>query len=453
MSERKNRREIDKAIRHLIEYEGPNNAWVGRLDELEDEYLAPVADKLGLSLDEASDYFFDGPFEHMAFGFVFEEYATVRWDNDDHTLTDAYLKHRGWREEPTGRRYLQALGKSELKFWEITAVKPGASIDIREYGSKGKSIRVREKAATESLVQWDGLAARVLPMGNGNIFSGALLPFSPEAAGRVHSVLSAVPDTTRQMMQELVDRGEIDRIPDDMEALALETLYSELPRVAFLFWAVDTYVRANRLQPELRNMDDEPIELTQLRFPLCGERSLVVKALDSSSVLERETTDGCWAWFPKPYEEIAPEERVSILGHIELKDTALLLDTNSIARVERGGELLSSLLGSLVGLPLTVHENRELLSEENEPSELSAELTPELQEAMDTHLTNHYRQTLDDSIPMLNGKTPRECAADTALRNDVVGWLKYLENSNKRSSQSAYDFSWMWDELNLERDL
>ncbi|MGV0033624.1 MAG: hypothetical protein ACNYPE_01225 [Candidatus Azotimanducaceae bacterium WSBS_2022_MAG_OTU7] len=41
----------------------------------------------------------------------------------------------------------------------------------------------------------------------------------------------------------------------------------------FLFWAVDAYVKANRALPELRNMDDEPIELTQPRFSLLGERS------------------------------------------------------------------------------------------------------------------------------------------------------------------------------------
>jgi hypothetical protein len=452
MSERKNRREMDKAIRHLIEYEGPNDEWASRLDELEDEFLAPVADKLDLSLDEASDYFFDGYFGHMAFGFVFEEYATVRWDNDERTLIDAYLKHRSWREGSAGRRYLQALGESELKFWEITAVKPGAYVDIREYGSKEKSIRVKEKAATESLHQWEGLAARVLPMGNGKIFSGALLPFSPEVAARVHSVLSAVPDNTHQMMQELVDSGEIDALPDNMDTLTLETLYAELPRITFQFWAVDTYLRANRPPPELRNMDDDPIELTQLRFPLLGERSMVVRALDSSPVLERETDDGCWAWFPKPFEEIAPEERVSILGHIELKNTSLQLDTNSVARVERGGKLLSSLLGDLVGSPLTVHENLELFSEDDEPIEFGAELPPELQEAMDAHLTTHYRQSLDDSIPMLNGKTPRECAADPTLKNDVIGWLKYMENSDKRSPQPSYDFAWMWEELNLKRD-
>jgi hypothetical protein len=452
MSERKNRREIDKAIRHLIEYDGPNNEWATRLEALVDEFLAPVADKLDLTLDEASDFFFDGPFGHMAFGFVFEEYATVPWDNDEHTLIDAYMKHRGWREGTAGRRYLQAMGESELKFWEITAVKPGAYVDIREYGSNKKSIRVKEKAATESLHQWDGLAARVLPMGNGNMFSGALLPFSPEVAGRVQSVLASVPDNMRQMMQDLVASGEIDDLPDNMDEQALEAVYSELPHITFQLWAVDTYLRANRSPPELRNMDDEPIELTQLRFPLRGERSLVEKALDSSPVLERQSDDGCWSWFSKPFEDILPEERVSILGHIELKDTSLQFDANSVARVERGGKLLSSLLGNLVGSPLTVHVNQELMSEDDEAIDFGAELPPELQEAMNTHLTAHYRQTLDDSIPMLNGKTPRECAADPALRNDVIGWLKSMENSGKRSPQPSYDFTWMWDELNLERD-
>jgi hypothetical protein len=168
--------------------------------------------------------------------------------------------------------------------------------------------------------------------------------------------------------------------------------------------------------------------------------------------LKTRSDDGCWSWFSKSFEDILPEERVSILGHIELKDTSLQFDANSVARVERGGKLLSSLLGNLVGSPLTVHVNQELMSEDDEAIDFGAELPPELQEAMNTHLTAHYRQTLDDSIPMLNGKTPRECAADPALRNDVIGWLKSMENSGKRSPQPSYNFTWMWDELNLERD-
>jgi hypothetical protein len=451
MSERKSRREIDKAIHHLMEYEGPNDEWAGRLDGLIDEFLAPVAEKLAISLEDAGDYFLDEPFGHMTFGFAFEEYATARWNNEEQSLIEAYLKHRGWREGSIGRRYLQSLGDSELRLWEITAVKPGACVDIREYGSSKTPIRVNEKAASESLRQWDCLAARVLPMGNGNIFSGALLPFSPEVAGRIQSMLAAIPGSMRDRMQELVDSGEIEALPDDLDAVTRETLDSELPRIAFLFWAMDTYLHDNGPGPELRNMDGESIDLTQLRFPLLGESSLVMKALDSSEVLERDGESGYWVWYPIPADDISTEEPVSILGRIELKDTSLLLDTNSLARAERGGKMLASLLGDLVGSPLTIHDNLEMLSDDEEPVGLGADLPPELQEAMQAHLTRHYRQTLDEAIPMLNGKTPRECAADPALRADVIGWLKSMENTDTRSPGPSYDFTWMWEELNLER--
>lgn len=39
MSERKARREIDKAIRHLMDYTGPNDEWATRLDSLMDQFL------------------------------------------------------------------------------------------------------------------------------------------------------------------------------------------------------------------------------------------------------------------------------------------------------------------------------------------------------------------------------------------------------------------------------
>ena len=52
---------------------------------------------------------------------------------------------------------------------------------------------------------------------------------------------------------------------------------------------------------------------------------------------------------------------------------------------------------------------------------------------------------------MLSGKTPRECAADPALKADVIGWLKTWR-MQASTSQLKYDFSWMWDELHLERD-
>ena len=114
MSARNSRREIDKAVKHLMAYSGPNAEWEGRLDEVVYNLLDPVARKLEVDFEELEEFIFSGPYQHMFFGFAFEEYATVLWDNEKHNLIDTYLKHRGWREGPAGRRYLQALSQSML---------------------------------------------------------------------------------------------------------------------------------------------------------------------------------------------------------------------------------------------------------------------------------------------------------------------------------------------------
>jgi len=453
VSARKSRREIDKAISHLMNYTGPNEEWAGRLQMLENDLLLPVADKLDLDVEELSEFLTEGPFGHMVFGFLFEEYAAVPWDNEEHSLIGAYLKHRGWREGLAGRRYLQALNQSELGFWEVTAVKPGSHADLRPFGTQKKPIRVREKAATEALHQWDGLAARVLHLDGSYSFSGALLPFSPETAGRVLSTLELVSEQMQTLMQELVDKGELEALPDNIDESIRDAQDADLPEIVFQLWVMDAYLTLTAPSPEMRNMDGESIELIQLRFPLCSERTKVAAALKSAPFLDMEggSTDR-WIWLPKSTDSIQEGEHVNINGHVTLTDTSLHLEVNSRRRAELGGALLSALLGKLVGTPLTVHQNLEQMEQLNEAAVSPSDLPPDIEAAMEAHLTNHYRQTLDEPVQMLNGKTPRECAADPNLNNDVTRWLKHLENSSMQAGHPAYDFTWMWDELKLIRE-
>ena len=68
------------------------------------------------------------------------------------------------------------------------------------------------------------------------------------------------------------------------------------------------------------------------------------------------------------------------------------------------------------------------------------------------YLEQHYRDTLDQPIPALDGKTPRQAVRSTAGRKNVIDWLKTIENRSARQTGSPvaeYDFGWMWDELGL----
>ncbi len=61
-------------------------------------------------------------------------------------------------------------------------------------------------------------------------------------------------------------------------------------------------------------------------------------------------------------------------------------------------------------------------------------------------------------IPALGDRTPRQARRTKAGRQQLIEWLKYLENGETRRAaqkdEKPYDFTWMWQELGLaeERD-
>ena len=66
----------------------------------------------------------------------------------------------------------------------------------------------------------------------------------------------------------------------------------------------------------------------------------------------------------------------------------------------------------------------------------------------------HYRRWLDEPVPALGNRTPREAARLKTGRPKLVALLQEFENMAARQrleGRPAYDFGWMWAELGLER--
>ncbi|HEV8262094.1 MAG TPA: hypothetical protein VGQ19_15240, partial [Burkholderiales bacterium] len=78
----------------------------------------------------------------------------------------------------------------------------------------------------------------------------------------------------------------------------------------------------------------------------------------------------------------------------------------------------------------------------------------EVQEALVLdHLGRHYRKWLDEPIPALSDRTPREAARDHTLRPELVNLIRGLEGMYQQALKEeapAYDPSWMWSELGIE---
>ncbi len=83
------------------------------------------------------------------------------------------------------------------------------------------------------------------------------------------------------------------------------------------------------------------------------------------------------------------------------------------------------------------------------------DLPPEIAEqAIHSYLDDHYQRALDDPLPILDGKTPRQAVKTKKGRAQVVDWLKLLENTESRRAagqgHKPYDMAWMWRTLKIE---
>jgi hypothetical protein len=84
----------------------------------------------------------------------------------------------------------------------------------------------------------------------------------------------------------------------------------------------------------------------------------------------------------------------------------------------------------------------------SEPDIAPADMARIVQEMMD----RQYRQVLDEPVPALENKTPRQMARSKAGQAKVVEWLKYIENMTGKAGNeqmAGYSFLWMWEELGV----
>jgi hypothetical protein len=99
-------------------------------------------------------------------------------------------------------------------------------------------------------------------------------------------------------------------------------------------------------------------------------------------------------------------------------------------------------------------EERDTQRQDTDQREPADSVDPEIAAEIIQHtLDQHYRRVLDEPVPAPGDKTPRQCAHSKKGREQVIEWLKHLENNEllraASQGQTPYDSRWMWDELKL----
>jgi hypothetical protein len=214
----------------------------------------------------------------------------------------------------------------------------------------------------------------------------------------------------------------------------------------------------------LQTTDGDSLLISRTRLPLAGTAHAateVAQRLDTAADAgwqRDEASVAAWTWLRDRAD--APS---MVLAQVKLEPDALVLETLSHQRTVAALAALRSMLGNLVGLGLTVHEDPfQALAQgkprggASSPPALSLDEAAAMASAVAQFKQQHYRRTLDEKVPMLGDRTPRQCARTKRGRKLLVGWLKDLENSELRQAHGTdvppFDFAWMWQELGIESE-
>ena len=438
-----------------------------------DSHLAPACEELGIEIEDIGDFLDNAAFATI-FGCVFEDFLT--WETGDgRNLAGDYLKRRGYRESASTKTYLKALRVSVMSLYEVSQVERDKGFLARDLIRGGEPAWISERKGTHSLKQWDRIAARIVKIGSEYQMSGGILPFRHDDAGAAlemfNDILKAGPEPMKAVLE---DAGiEIDSA-SLADASSLEGFMRVASRLFITEWLINTVGRIiDAPRPTLQNTDREFIVFCTTSFePVAGTRLDVLNdAVLAIPGIERDG-ENVFAWLKPDTRAVAmaggrknagaADEELqgqTSLGRITVSRSLVALETNSRERAERGGALLTAALADLVGEPAvstrTVDEMMAQQSPLTDDAPASAFSPDDEHTIIHAHMEQHYRRLLDEPVPALGDQTPRQAAGTPEGRENVVAWLKYIENATAKHHRrddpmASYDMKWLWRELGVE---
>ncbi len=452
------------AIRELNACLGRHVQWSERFRDVLDEHVLPVADKAGLDPEEVFQEL--GDFAGELYGAVLEDLCTRRYADPPENLVDDVLKRRGHRLPPLAKTYLQVMRDSAPGIYEVIAVAPGRGVTLRDLLVEDDPFDVIEVSGSRQIVQWDRLAARVVMHGGKRVFTGVLVPLRNEEGG-------ALLDDLRKMLHGHAERLEAGVAGDTFRAKVASALRDLAPMIGGVRTA-QILASTRRPLPSLVNRDGDPYEFVEACYGLtAGKRKDIAARLDAEPALLRAgARPAKWDWMgaasdglpeaTQPGESFALDAHAEgdagrvVLASFTLSAAQLTSSVNSRQRMERARALIEPLLAGLVGEPeIKMKSVEEAMAENSAAPEPARRGVPKKIERQITErfLTDHYRKWLDDKLPILGGRTPREAARDFDGRENLVALLKELENNEARRArdrETSYDVRWLWRELGIE---
>ena len=320
------------------------------------------------------------------------------------------------------RRYLLTAVDSPVSFHAVTAVNPGRTIDLEDILT-GATCQVLERTASRTVRVGGVLFARPLTMDGVSILLGMgstqlpptrrtdLMPLRDKVAGRRKRLtcaeVAALDDPLRHWYLHAADQEHHPRLPTlvntDGDPLALTTLHFEL-----------------RCTPEEAFAALRPLD--------------VVSPTDADALEESERdasgrlTSFALYWLKRGNKKHKRWDNTR-LGRIVVSGAVMTAEVNSNKRAARLKREVAKRLGDRASYVRAVIESTEHMLEQARAGRSGPppEIDPALRELEAALQEQHWTDWLDEPVPALGGKTPRQAARSQEGREMLNALLADFE--------------------------
>ena len=295
-------------------------------------------------------------------------------------IADDYLVSRGDLLPEDERDLIGELIENPRKLCEITAVDSGRSLTLRDTAS-GEVVTVNEQRGSIGREPGEFILARLAQLTD---------------VTQIMGVVVHVPLRLRASVLELVDL-----VPDMADLAAWYGMAIAPPRVV--------------------NRAGELTMFCRVELAGAGEASEVASVLNE--ILE-PTEDGEWIQW---WDHLGDGDRV-IGGVVRTEEETLIIEAYSRERCSRLVELVCGMLphASVVNETITEVGRTRPDPSERAPASASA-VDPAMQGLVEQIMRQKEEEWVEESIPALDGLTPRQALADLTRREDLFALLREFE--------------------------
>ena len=356
-----------------------------------------------LPLDERANWLYTKGIQHVVstgWTELLDEVADEReryLDEDEERLPDPlvvdavmfeggafedFLRARGFLLPVDERALAEQWLLVDRSVFEIEELRRGQGFTVRDVRT-GDRHSVRERTASGLLKAGQLICARVVPAGDSMQIFGGLEPVALHERDALIALLDTEP-------------GPVDLV---------------------------AWLSGRFAPPTLVNTEGDPLALCQASVRV-GDLTAIPAALDDT--YERQDGDEPARWL----EYVTAQGMRRIRSILVLDGDTLQVDTNSEERMDA---VLATL--SRIDPAMTVLEDtRQPIRDTREAAKLAAQLPsgdstmldpndPQVAAALADYIRAYETSWLDESIPALDGHTPRQCADDPTRRADLIKLL------------------------------